>query len=86
MLPLMGADSWHPASFTELAQNYLRMKRSYGGKIVPGAMDSAVAKHLVGSYGGLAPRVAIIAQVLLPGTFAPQFVRKKSFNLVHPCN
>lgn len=61
-LPLMGAYGWDPAAFTVLSQTYLRMKRSYGGKIVPGAMDSAAAKHLVDSYGGLAPRVAQIAQ------------------------
>lgn len=61
-LPLMGAYGWEPAAFTVLSQTYLRMKRSYGGKIVPGAMDSAAAKHLVDSYGGLAPRVAEIAQ------------------------
>lgn len=61
-LPLMGAYGWDPAFFTVLSQTYLRMKRSYGGKIVPGAMDSAAAKHLVDSYGGLAPRVAEIAQ------------------------
>lgn len=61
-LPLMGAYGWDPAFFTVLSQSYLRMKRSYGGKIVPGAMDSAAAKHLVDSYGGLAPRVAEIAQ------------------------
>jgi hypothetical protein len=64
-LPLVGANGWDPSSFTVLAQNYVRMKRSYGGKIVPGAMDTAAAKHLVQTYGGLAPQVALIAQVCL---------------------
>ncbi|CAK9872889.1 unnamed protein product [Sphagnum jensenii] len=62
-LPLVGANGWDPSSFTVLAQNYVRMKRSYGGKIVPGAMDTAAAKHLVQTYGGLAPQVALIAQL-----------------------
>lgn len=65
-LPLVGAEGWDPASFTVLAQQFVRMKRSYGGKIVPGAMDTAAAKHLVHSYGGLAPRVALIGQVRVP--------------------
>ncbi|CAM6015912.1 unnamed protein product [Sphagnum balticum] len=38
-------------------------RRAYGGKIVPGPMDTAAAKHLVRTYGGLAPRVALIAQM-----------------------
>lgn len=79
VLPLVGADGWAPSSFTELAQHYLRMKRSYGGKIVPGAMDSAAAKHLVGSYGGLAPRVALIAQVCSTFLF---FILLPSVNLL----
>ncbi|XP_073124398.1 glycerol-3-phosphate dehydrogenase SDP6, mitochondrial isoform X2 [Henckelia pumila] len=61
-LQLIGGDGWDPASFTILAQQYTRMKKSYGGKIVPGAMDTAVAKHLSHAYGTLAERVAIIAQ------------------------
>ncbi len=64
-MPLVGANGWDPSSFTVLAQNYVRMKRSYGGKIVPGAMDTAAAKHLVQTYGGLARQVALIAQVCL---------------------
>ncbi|KAJ8551676.1 hypothetical protein K7X08_021691 [Anisodus acutangulus] len=61
-LQLIGADGWEPASFTVLAQQYVRMKRSHGGKIVPGAMDTAAAKHLSHAYGVLAERVATIAQ------------------------
>ncbi|CAM6061493.1 unnamed protein product [Sphagnum tenellum] len=62
-LPLIGANGWNPSSFTSLAQNYVHMKRAYGGKIVPGPMDTAAAKHLVQTYGGLAPHVALIAQM-----------------------
>lgn len=62
-LQLVGADGWEPASFTILAQQYKRMKMSYGGKVVPGAMDSAAAKHLSHAYGTFAERVAAIAQV-----------------------
>ncbi|XP_060184281.1 glycerol-3-phosphate dehydrogenase SDP6, mitochondrial isoform X2 [Lycium barbarum] len=61
-LQLIGADGWDPASFTVLAQQYVRMKRSHAGKIVPGAMDTAAAKHLSHAYGALAERVATIAQ------------------------
>ncbi|KAI5071319.1 hypothetical protein GOP47_0013570 [Adiantum capillus-veneris] len=61
-LVLLGGDEWDPALFTVLSQQYLRMKKSYGGKIVPGAMDTPVAKHLAHSYGGLCQRVATIAQ------------------------
>lgn len=61
-LHLLGGDGWDPASFTVLAQQYIRTKKSYGGKVVPGAMDTAIAKHLSGSYGTLADRVAAIAQ------------------------
>lgn len=68
-LQLIGGDGWDPASFTVLAQQYTRMKKSYGGKIVPGAMDTAVAKHLSHAYGTLAERVAIIAQATLPLIF-----------------
>lgn len=63
-LQLIGADGWEPASFTILAQQYVRMKRSHGGKVVPGVMDTAAAKHLSHAYGSLAEKVAAIAQVL----------------------
>lgn len=62
-LRLVGGDGWDPASFTVLAQQYKRMKRTYGDKIVPGVMDTATAKHLSHAYGTLAERVAAIAQV-----------------------
>ncbi|MCO5579436.1 hypothetical protein L7F22_033291 [Adiantum nelumboides] len=61
-LVLLGGDDWDPALFTVLSQQYVRMKKSYGGKVVPGAMDTPVAKHLAHSYGGLCQRVATIAQ------------------------
>ncbi|KAL5709996.1 glycerol-3-phosphate dehydrogenase [Ranunculus cassubicifolius] len=61
-LQIVGGDGWDPASFTVLAQQYVRMKRSYGGKVVPGAMDSTAAKHLAHAYGTKAERVASIAQ------------------------
>uniref|UniRef100_A0A0E0DBM9 Glycerol-3-phosphate dehydrogenase n=1 Tax=Oryza meridionalis TaxID=40149 RepID=A0A0E0DBM9_9ORYZ len=61
-LHILGGYGWDPASFTVLAQNYKRMKRTYGGKIIPGAMDSAVSKHLSHAYGTLATQVASIAQ------------------------
>lgn len=62
-LQIVGGDGYDPASFTVLAQQYVRMKRTYGGKVVPGVMDSSVAKHLAHAYGTLAERVAAIAQV-----------------------
>lgn len=62
-LRLLGGEGWDPASFTVLAQQYVRMKKSYGGKVVPGVMDTAAAKHLSHAYGTLAERVAAIAQV-----------------------
>lgn len=65
-LQLIGADGWDPASFTILAQQYKRMKWSYGGKVVPGVMDSTAAKHLSHAYGTFAERVAAIAQVCFP--------------------
>ncbi|KAE8663753.1 Glycerol-3-phosphate dehydrogenase SDP6 [Hibiscus syriacus] len=37
-------------------------KNSHGGKIVPGVMDTASAKHLSHAYGTLAERVATIVQ------------------------
>ncbi|XP_051130816.1 glycerol-3-phosphate dehydrogenase SDP6, mitochondrial [Andrographis paniculata] len=61
-LQLVGADGWDPASFTVLSQQYMRMKRTYSGKVVPGVMDTAAAKHLSRAYGTLAERVAAIAQ------------------------
>ncbi|KDO48302.1 hypothetical protein CISIN_1g006891mg [Citrus sinensis] len=61
-LRLVGGDGWDPSSFTVLAQQYVRMKRTYGGKFVPGVMDTAVAKHLSHAYGIMAEQVAIIAQ------------------------
>lgn len=61
-LQLVGADGWEPSSFTVLAQQYMRMKKAHGGKVVPGAMDTAAAKHLSHAYGTMAERVATIAQ------------------------
>lgn len=52
MDPKVGADGWDPASFTVLAQQYMRMKRTHNGKVVPGVMDSAAAKHLSHVYNG----------------------------------
>lgn len=61
-LHIIGGYGWDPSSFTVLAQNYKRMKKTYGGKVIPGAMDSAVSKHLSHAYGTLAENVANIAQ------------------------
>ncbi|KAK9913189.1 hypothetical protein M0R45_037013 [Rubus argutus] len=61
-LQIVGGDGWDPASFTVLAQQYRRMKKSHGGKIVPGVMDTAAAKHLSHAYGTFAEQVAAIAQ------------------------
>lgn len=63
---LVGGDGWDPAFFTVLAQEYVRMKVSHSGKIVPGVMDTAAAKHLSHSYGTLGEKVAFIAQVCFP--------------------
>ncbi|XP_040970556.1 glycerol-3-phosphate dehydrogenase SDP6, mitochondrial isoform X1 [Gossypium hirsutum] len=63
-LRLIGGDRWEPSLFTALAQQYVRMKKSDGGKVVPGVMDTAAAKHLSHAYGTLAERVATIAQRL----------------------
>ena len=38
------------------------MKKTHSGKIVPGTMDTAVAKHLAHAYGYMVERVAFIAQ------------------------
>uniref|UniRef100_A0A0D6R1U5 Glycerol-3-phosphate dehydrogenase n=1 Tax=Araucaria cunninghamii TaxID=56994 RepID=A0A0D6R1U5_ARACU len=61
-LHIVGGEDWDPASFTKLAQQYIRMKKTHSGKVVPGAMDTAVAKHLAHAYGSMAERVASIAQ------------------------
>ncbi|KAL9265642.1 Glycerol-3-phosphate dehydrogenase SDP6, mitochondrial-like protein [Drosera capensis] len=61
-LILVGGYGWEPSSFTILAQQYVRMKKTYGGKVVPGVMDTAAAKHLSHAYGIMAERVAAIAQ------------------------
>lgn len=61
-LQILGGDGWDPASFTVIAQQYTRMKKSHG-KVVPGVMDTAAAKHLSHAYGTFAERVATIAQV-----------------------
>ncbi|GAV77192.1 DAO domain-containing protein [Cephalotus follicularis] len=61
-LRLVGGDGWEPSFFTILAQQYVRMKKTHDGKIVPGVMDTAAAKHLSHAYGTLAERVATIAQ------------------------
>ncbi|XP_042429233.1 glycerol-3-phosphate dehydrogenase SDP6, mitochondrial-like isoform X1 [Zingiber officinale] len=61
-LRIAGGDGWDPVSFTILAQQYVRMKKTHSGKIIPGVMDSAVSKHLSHAYGTLAERVATIAQ------------------------
>ncbi|KAH1139279.1 hypothetical protein GYH30_028634 [Glycine max] len=61
-LRLVGGEGWELSSFTVLAQQYKRMKSTYSGKVVPGVMDSATAKHLSQAYGTLAERVATIAQ------------------------
>ncbi|KAJ9553584.1 hypothetical protein OSB04_017629 [Centaurea solstitialis] len=61
-LRLVGGDGWEPSFFTVLAQEYVRMKVGHNGKIVPGIMDTAAAKHLSHSYGTMAERVAAIAQ------------------------
>ncbi|CAJ1967734.1 unnamed protein product [Sphenostylis stenocarpa] len=61
-LRIVGGEGWDPASFTILSQQYVRMKVTYKGKVVPGVMDTAAAKHLSHAYGTLAERVAAIAQ------------------------
>ncbi|CAI8604148.1 unnamed protein product [Vicia faba] len=61
-LCIVGGEGWELSSFTVLAQQYKRMKSTHGGKVVPGIMDSAAAKHLSHAYGTLAERVAAIAQ------------------------
>ncbi|KAK6929167.1 Alpha-glycerophosphate oxidase, C-terminal [Dillenia turbinata] len=61
-LRLAGGYGWDPSFFTVLAQQYVRMKKTHVGNVVPGLMDSATAKHLSRAYGTLAERVAAIAQ------------------------
>ncbi|GMQ07539.1 hypothetical protein CsSME_00051690 [Camellia sinensis var. sinensis] len=69
-LRLIGGDGYDPASFTVLAQQYVRMKKSYNSKVVPGVMDTATAKHLSHAYGTLAEWVAAIAQLAFLDTDA----------------
>jgi C-terminal domain of alpha-glycerophosphate oxidase len=69
-LGIVGAYGWDRASFTVLAQNYVRMKQT-NRKVIPGAMDTAVSKHLSHAYGSVAERVAAIAQVHIFGTVKP---------------
>ena len=62
-LTLTGGYGWDPSKFTVISQQYVRMKKTRDGKVVPGLMDTTVAKHLSQAYGTLAERVASIAQV-----------------------
>ncbi|KAG2241435.1 hypothetical protein Bca52824_096582 [Brassica carinata] len=50
-LQIVGSYGWDPSSFAALAQQYVRMKKTYGGKV-----------HLSHAYGSMADRVATIAQ------------------------
>ncbi|OVA00570.1 FAD-dependent glycerol-3-phosphate dehydrogenase [Macleaya cordata] len=61
-LSIVGADGWEPSYFVELAQSYVRRKKTRDGKVVPGAMDTSIAKHLSCAYGNMAKHVASIAQ------------------------
>ncbi|XP_057516000.1 glycerol-3-phosphate dehydrogenase SDP6, mitochondrial-like [Amaranthus tricolor] len=61
-LTLTGGYGWDPSKFTVISQQYVRMKKTRDGKVVPGLMDTTVAKHLSQAYGTLAERVASIAQ------------------------
>lgn len=70
-LRILGGDGWESSSFTVISQQYVRMKKSYGGKTVPAVMDTAAAKHLSHAYGTRAEWVANIAQVGL-SYFEPQ--------------
>ncbi|GAB4813967.1 hypothetical protein N2152v2_001013 [Parachlorella kessleri] len=54
-LPLLGAEGYYPALFTEVAQNYTVPHR-------PGAIDTRVAKYLVASYGDRAGEITKIAE------------------------
>jgi glycerol-3-phosphate dehydrogenase len=54
-LPLVGAAGWSPALFTEVAQGYRVPHRA-------GAIDTRVAKHLAGAYGGRAREVTALAE------------------------
>lgn len=62
-LKIVGSHDWDPASFTVIAQQYTRMKKTHRGAVIPGVMDTAAAKHLSHAYGTLSERVASIAQV-----------------------
>ncbi|KAJ7537563.1 hypothetical protein O6H91_11G011700 [Diphasiastrum complanatum] len=61
-LPLIGGEDWDPSFFTILAQQFVRMKITHEGKIVPGVMDTLAAKHLAHAFGSMSLRVALIAQ------------------------
>lgn len=54
---IIGGDQWDPASFTKLAQQYLRMKKTASGKIVLGKTGTVVAQHLAHAYVVMAERV-----------------------------
>ena len=61
-LRLTGSEDFTPALSSQLTQQFVRMKNT-NHRLVPGSLDSAVAKHLAGAYGGRAELVARIAQV-----------------------
>ena len=73
---IVGGEGWEPSSFTVVAQQYKRMKITHGGKVVPGVMDTAAAKHLSHAYGTLAERVAAIAQVCISYV---HFIEKQTY-------
>lgn len=54
-VPLIGAVGWHPALFTEVAQNYIVPHR-------PGAIDTRVAKYLASAYGDRAREITRLAE------------------------
>ena len=60
-LKIVGGDQWDPVSFTELAQQYVHMKKTHSGKIFPGKMDTVVSKHLAHAYSYMVETVALIA-------------------------
>lgn len=62
-LAIVGAEGWKPSAFVELAQSVVRRKQTREGKVVPGALDTSIAKHLSCAYGSMATQVASIAQV-----------------------
>lgn len=57
---LVGAQGWHPALFTEVAQNYTVPHR-------PGAIDTRVAKYLAAAYGDRAHEITRLAEELSLG-------------------